>query len=186
MRISTSQIYDSAVRSMQRANSAVKHSQNQIAADRRILTSSDDPVASAQVLNVCNRDRSTSSIRPTAERRFAVKVGRESVDVGDRCTAERPYEHRPGWQRGVDDQQRPRGDRQADRIQLGRAAGDRQHRQWPGRVPVLGLPGRHASLRGRRFRSNHTAVDAGSRSSTTATTATAHCRCRRRARWRSR
>jgi flagellar hook-associated protein 3 FlgL len=52
MRISTSQIYDSAVRSMQRANSAVKHSQNQIAADRRILTPSDDPVASAQVLNV--------------------------------------------------------------------------------------------------------------------------------------
>ena len=52
MRISTSQIYDSAVRSMQRANSAVNRSMNQIGADRRILTPSDDPVASAQVLNV--------------------------------------------------------------------------------------------------------------------------------------
>lgn len=52
MRISTSQIYDSAVRSMQRANSAVSRTQNQISADRRILTPSDDPVASAQVLNV--------------------------------------------------------------------------------------------------------------------------------------
>ena len=52
MRISTSQIYSSAVRSMQRANSAVSKTQNQISADRRILTPSDDPVASAQVLNV--------------------------------------------------------------------------------------------------------------------------------------
>lgn len=52
MRISTSQIYDSAIRSMQSANSAVLKSLDQISANRRILTPSDDPVASAQVLNV--------------------------------------------------------------------------------------------------------------------------------------
>lgn len=52
MRLSTSQIYDSGIRSMQRAQSAVYKTQAQISADRRVLTPSDDPVASAQALVV--------------------------------------------------------------------------------------------------------------------------------------
>lgn len=50
MRISTSQIYDAGIRGMQRSQSAVYKTQNQIAADTRILRPSDDPVASAQVV----------------------------------------------------------------------------------------------------------------------------------------
>ena len=52
MRISSSQIYDSGIRGMQHAQNAVYKTQSQISADRRILTPSDDPVASAQALVV--------------------------------------------------------------------------------------------------------------------------------------
>ena len=52
MRISTNQIYDSGIRGMQTAQSAVYKSQNQIAADRRVLKPSDDPIAAAQAVVV--------------------------------------------------------------------------------------------------------------------------------------
>lgn len=52
MRISTNQIYDSGIRGMQIAQSAVYKSQNQIAADRRVLRPSDDPIAAAQAVVV--------------------------------------------------------------------------------------------------------------------------------------
>ena len=52
MRISTSTIYDMGVAGMQQATSDMVKTQQQIAANRRILTPSDDPVASARVLEV--------------------------------------------------------------------------------------------------------------------------------------
>ena len=52
MRISTSQVYDSGIRGIQRAQNAAYKTQNQIAADTRILRPSDDPVAAAQALVV--------------------------------------------------------------------------------------------------------------------------------------
>lgn len=52
MRISTSQVYDSGIKGMQRAQSAVYKTQNQISADTRILRPSDDPVAAAQAVTV--------------------------------------------------------------------------------------------------------------------------------------
>ena len=52
MRISTSQIYDSAMRGMERNQSQLVKSQNQMASGRRMLTPADDPVASARALLV--------------------------------------------------------------------------------------------------------------------------------------
>ena len=52
MRISTNTIYDMGVAGMQQATSDMVKTQQQIAAGRRILTPSDDPVASARVLEV--------------------------------------------------------------------------------------------------------------------------------------
>lgn len=52
MRISTSQIYDSGIRGMQRNQSALLKLQNQISSETKILTPADDPVAAAQVLVV--------------------------------------------------------------------------------------------------------------------------------------
>ncbi|MQY51599.1 flagellar hook-associated protein FlgL [Rhodocyclus gracilis] len=50
MRISSSQIFDAGVAGMQRIQSALYNTQNQLDANRRVLTPSDDPVASAQEL----------------------------------------------------------------------------------------------------------------------------------------
>lgn len=52
MRISTSMIYDSNVKSMQNQTSSLIHTQQQLAAGKRVLTPSDDPVAAAQALDV--------------------------------------------------------------------------------------------------------------------------------------
>ncbi|MCP5249169.1 MAG: flagellar hook-associated protein FlgL [Candidatus Accumulibacter sp.] len=52
MRISTSQIYDSALQGMERSNSQLLKLQNQLSSGRRMLTPADDPVASARALAV--------------------------------------------------------------------------------------------------------------------------------------
>lgn len=52
MRISTNTIYDMGVAGMQQATSEMVKTQQQIAAGRRILTPSDDPIASARALEV--------------------------------------------------------------------------------------------------------------------------------------
>lgn len=52
MRISSSMIFSSATRNMQQLQSDIYHLQNQMSANRRILTPSDDPVAAAQALAV--------------------------------------------------------------------------------------------------------------------------------------
>ena len=52
MRISTSQIYGSGVRGMQRNQEQLVRLQNQLSSNRRILTPADDPIASARALNV--------------------------------------------------------------------------------------------------------------------------------------
>lgn len=52
MRISTNTIYDMGIAGMQQANSDMIKTQQQIAASRRILTPSDDPIASARALEV--------------------------------------------------------------------------------------------------------------------------------------
>ena len=52
MRISTSQIYDSGVASLQRGQSALYKLQNQLSSAKRVLTPEDDPVAAAQALIV--------------------------------------------------------------------------------------------------------------------------------------
>lgn len=50
MRVSTSQIYDAGTQNLQRNQSNVLKSYNQISSGRRILTPADDPVAAAQAL----------------------------------------------------------------------------------------------------------------------------------------
>lgn len=52
MRISTNTMYDLGVASMQQATSDMVKTQQQLAAGRRILTPSDDPIASARALEV--------------------------------------------------------------------------------------------------------------------------------------
>ena len=52
MRISTSQIYDAGALNIQRNQSDVLKTYNQISSGRRILTPADDPVAAAQALVV--------------------------------------------------------------------------------------------------------------------------------------
>lgn len=52
MRISTNTIYDMGVAGMQQATSEMVKTQQQIAAGRRILTPSDDPIGSARALEV--------------------------------------------------------------------------------------------------------------------------------------
>lgn len=52
MRISTGMIYDSGLRSMQKTTSGLLKTQQQVAAGRRILSPSDDPVAAARALEV--------------------------------------------------------------------------------------------------------------------------------------
>jgi len=52
MRISTNQIYDSGVSSLQRGQSALYKLQNQLSSNKRVLTPEDDPVAAAQALIV--------------------------------------------------------------------------------------------------------------------------------------
>lgn len=52
MRISTGMIYDQGVAAMQKQAAALNYTNLQIAAQRRILTPADDPVASARVLDL--------------------------------------------------------------------------------------------------------------------------------------
>ena len=52
MRISTSQIYDSATLNIQRNQTSLYKLQNQLSTGRRVLTPEDDPVAAAQALLV--------------------------------------------------------------------------------------------------------------------------------------
>lgn len=52
MRITTGMIFDKGVQQMQRQNSQLLDTQQQVATGRRILTPSDDPVASARALEV--------------------------------------------------------------------------------------------------------------------------------------
>lgn len=52
MRISTSQMYDSSALSMSRTQSELYKLQNQLSSGRRILTPADDPVATAQALQL--------------------------------------------------------------------------------------------------------------------------------------
>jgi len=52
MRVSTSQIYTLGVEAIGRQNSDLLHSQQQIAAGRRILTPADDPIGAAQAVKV--------------------------------------------------------------------------------------------------------------------------------------
>ena len=52
MRISTSMIYDSGVRSVQSQTSTLLHTQQQIATGRRMLSPSEDPVAAARALEI--------------------------------------------------------------------------------------------------------------------------------------
>ena len=52
MRVSTSQIYDAGTQNLQRNQSNVLKTYNQISSGRRILTPADDPVAAAQALVV--------------------------------------------------------------------------------------------------------------------------------------
>lgn len=52
MRISTSMIYDSGVRSVQGQTSTLLHTQQQLATGRRMLSPSEDPVAAARALEI--------------------------------------------------------------------------------------------------------------------------------------
>ena len=52
MRVSTNMIYDQGVRALQTQSAALLHTGQQIATGRKILTPSDDPVASARALDV--------------------------------------------------------------------------------------------------------------------------------------
>ena len=52
MRVTTGMIYDSGLASIQKQNSQLLNTQQQVATGRRILTPSDDPVASARALEV--------------------------------------------------------------------------------------------------------------------------------------
>jgi len=52
MRISTSMIYDSGVRSVQSQTSTLLHTQQQLATGRRMLSPSEDPVAAARALEI--------------------------------------------------------------------------------------------------------------------------------------
>lgn len=52
MRISTGMIFDSGVNGMQQRTASLLHTQQQLAAGRRILTPADDPVAAARALEI--------------------------------------------------------------------------------------------------------------------------------------
>jgi len=52
MRISTSQMYTRGVDAIERQQSEMLQTQQQIATGRRVVTPADDPVAAAQALNV--------------------------------------------------------------------------------------------------------------------------------------
>ena len=52
MRISTQQVFESALSGVQNASREVAHTQQQISANRRVLTPADDPVAAARVLKL--------------------------------------------------------------------------------------------------------------------------------------
>jgi len=52
MRVSTSGMFSSGLQLMQRLQSALDHTQRQISSGRRILTPSDDPIASSRALEI--------------------------------------------------------------------------------------------------------------------------------------
>ena len=52
MRISTSQLYSQGVDAIERQQSEMLHTQQQIASGRRVLTPADDPIAAAQALTL--------------------------------------------------------------------------------------------------------------------------------------
>ena len=60
MRISTSMLYQTGVNTMQRQTSDLLHTQQQVATGRRIVSPSDDPIASARALEV-EQARSTNA-----------------------------------------------------------------------------------------------------------------------------
>ena len=52
MRISTSQLYSQGVDAIERQQSEMLHTQQQVASGRRVLTPADDPIAAAQALTI--------------------------------------------------------------------------------------------------------------------------------------
>jgi flagellar hook-associated protein 3 FlgL len=63
MRISTSQIYERGVASIQQRQAELLNTQQRLASGRRVLTPSDDPVASAQALQLTQADEINSQFR---------------------------------------------------------------------------------------------------------------------------
>jgi flagellar hook-associated protein 3 FlgL len=63
MRISTSQLYDRGVASIQQKQSELVENQQRLATGRRVLTPADDPVASAQALQLTQADAVNSQFR---------------------------------------------------------------------------------------------------------------------------
>lgn len=109
MRISTNMIFEQGVAGMQRQQSALLKTQQQIAADRRILTPSDDPIAAAQALQITqsndintqfrvNRDHGQAQLQLTETsltqaidlvqtlRETAVAAGNGGLTDADRAT----------------------------------------------------------------------------------------------------
>src|SRR5699024_2130099 len=74
MRISTSMMHDTAVRSMVERQADLVRAQEQIATGRRILKPSDDPVASSQALGVKQAQARTAQ--------FTENVGNAQNDLG--------------------------------------------------------------------------------------------------------
>ncbi|MEQ1583186.1 MAG: hypothetical protein ABL875_03865 [Candidatus Nitrotoga sp.] len=60
MRISTSSIYSANLNLLNQQQTQLLHTQQQIATQRRILTPSDDPIASARALEISQSDASNS------------------------------------------------------------------------------------------------------------------------------
>lgn len=61
MRVTTGMIFDSGLASIQKQNSRLLDTQEQVATGRRILRPSDDPVASARALEV-SQSKSVNSL----------------------------------------------------------------------------------------------------------------------------
>jgi flagellar hook-associated protein 3 FlgL len=63
MRVSSGMLFDSNVATMQRQSAALRHTQQQVATGRRILTPADDPVAAARALEVTQAREMNSQYR---------------------------------------------------------------------------------------------------------------------------
>ena len=92
MRISTPMIFDSGTRNLQRQQSGLYLLQNQMSTGRRILTPSEDPVATAQALVVTqqknvnqqfldNQDNATSLLTEQEDRLNAVNEVLQAVKL---------------------------------------------------------------------------------------------------------